>query len=123
MIKTGLPSILCLLLSALSIRLLAQAPAKPWYETLLVGMEVGPTGAQFGDSDPKDARYCAHFDGGEIVRRCAEAGAEYVVLWARDGDYAYYGSKLLPKAPGLGTRDPLREAVAEGKKLKIPVLA
>jgi hypothetical protein len=94
-----------------------------WFKHSLVGMEVGPTGAQFGDSDAKDVRYCARFDGAEIVRRCAEAGAEYVVLWARDGDYAYYDSKLLLKAPGLRNRDPLREAVAEGRKRKMPVLA
>src|SRR5689334_14435698 len=64
----------------------------PWYRQSMVGMEVGPTGAQFGDSDATDTRYCARFDGKEIVRRCAEAGAEYVVIWARDGDYAYYDS-------------------------------
>ena len=35
------------------------------------------------------------------------------VLWGRDGDYAYYDSKHLPKAPGLGGRDP-KEAVGDG---------
>jgi hypothetical protein len=86
-------------------------------------MEVGPTGAQFGHSDPTDTRYAAHYDGAEIVRRCVAAKSQYLVIWARDGDYAYYDSRLLPKAPGLAGRDPLREAVAEAKKHAIPVIA
>lgn len=94
-----------------------------WFEHSLVGMEVGPTGAQFGHSDPKDTRYCSHFDGGEIVRRCIAAHSQYLVLWARDGDYAYYNSRLLPKAPGLAARDPLREAMDEARKHNLPVLA
>ena len=94
-----------------------------WYEHSLVGMEVGPTGAQFGHSDRADTRYAAHFDGREIVRKCIAAHCDYVVIWARDGDYAYYESKLLPKAEGLGSRDPLREAVDEARKSKLPVLA
>ena len=86
-------------------------------------MEVGPTGAQFGYSDPNDARYCARFDGREIVRRAVAAHCEYLVLWARDGDYAYYDSKLLPKAPGLGARDPLREAADEARQHRLPLIA
>jgi len=95
----------------------------PWFEHALVGMEVGPTGAQFGHSDTNDTRYCAKFDGREIVRRCVSARCEYVVIWARDGDFAYYDSKLLLKAPGLGTRDPLRETVEEARQHKLPVIA
>jgi Hypothetical glycosyl hydrolase 6/Beta-galactosidase trimerisation domain len=101
----------------------ALAAGKPWFERSLVGMEIGPTGAQFGYSDPNDSRYCARFDGRDIVRRCVAAHCEYVVLWARDGDYAYYDSRLLPKAPGLGARDPLREGVDEAKRCKIPLIA
>jgi len=97
--------------------------AEPWYRRSLTGMEVGPTGAQFGNSDPSDARYCARFDGAEIVRRCAAAGCEYVVLWVRDGDYAYYDSKRLMKCPGLGSRDPLRDAVAEARRQRLPLIA
>ena len=52
-------------------------------------MEVGPTGAQSG-SDPKDLGYAARFDGPAVVQRCVQAGCEYVVIWARDGEYAYY---------------------------------
>lgn len=99
------------------------AVAQPWFRRSLVGMEVGPTGAQFGHSDPNDARYCSRFNGREIVRRCVEAGCDYVVIWARDGDYAYYDSRLLPKAPGLGRRDPLQEVVEEAARHKLPVIA
>ena len=87
-----------------------------------MGLEVGPTGAHFGYSDPEDARYCSVFDGAEIVRKSVEAQAEYLVIWARDGDYAYYNSKRLPKAPGLGDRDPLRETVTEARKHHLPVI-
>jgi len=94
-----------------------------WFERALVGMEIGPTGAQFGYSDPKDTRYCARFDGREIVRHALAANVEYLVLWVRDGDYAYYDSKLLPKAPGLGNRDPLRDAMDEARPHKLPIIA
>lgn len=96
---------------------------RPWYERFIVGMEVGPTGAQFGHSDPEDTRYCRQWDGREIVQQCVAAQAEYLVLWLRDGDYAYYDSKLLPKAPGLGDRDPLREAMEEAKKHNLPIIS
>jgi len=94
-----------------------------WYDTAMVGMEVGPTGAQWGYSNPTDERYCAKMDGARIVRMCVEAGCDYVVLWARDGDYAYYDSKILPKAPGLKGRDPLREGIEEARKHSLPVIA
>ncbi len=100
----------------------AGAPPR-WYERSLLGMEIGPTGAQFGYSDPTDTRFCSRFDGAEIVRRAANAHCQYVVLWVRDGDYAYYDSKLLPKAPGLGTRDPLRDALVQARKLRMPLIA
>lgn len=102
---------------------LSSTPDKPWFEKCIVGMEVGPTGAQFGHSSARDTRYCSQFDGREIVRRALAAHSEYLVFWARDGDYAYYNSKFLPKAPGLGDRDPLREAVDEARKHKLPVIA
>ena len=96
---------------------------KSWYERSLVGMEFGPTGAQFGHSDAKNARYCSKFGGREIARRCISANCEYLVIWARDGDYAYYDSKLLPKTPGLGTRDALLETMVEARKHNLPVIA
>lgn len=94
----------------------------PWYERSWVGLEVGPTGAQFG-GDAADAGYAARFDGREIARRTRDCGGEYLVIWARDGDWAYYDSALQPKCPGLGTRDVLREAVEEGRRLGLPVIA
>jgi hypothetical protein len=45
------------------------------------------------------------------------------VLWLRDGDFAYYNSKLLIKAPGLGDRDPLREALDETQKHDVPIIS
>jgi hypothetical protein len=107
----------------LGVALRAHAAEEPWFKHHLVGMEVGPTGAQFGHSDPNDPRYCARFDGREIVRRAVAAHSEYLVLWVRDGDYAYYDSKTLPKAPGLGARDPLREAMGEARQHKLPIIA
>ena len=102
----------------------AQEPfERPWFERSIVGMEVGPTGAQFGYSDPTDARYCKVWNGRNIVQKCVEANAEYLVLWLRDGDYAYYNSQLLPKPPGLGDRDPLREALDEAKKHDLPIIS
>ncbi len=119
------PFVLSSILSLAALEVVAGAPAKevPWFQWALVGMEVGPTGAQFGYSDTNDTRYCSRFDGREIVRHCIGAHCEYVVIWARDGDYAYYDSKLLPKAPGLSARDPLRDAVEEGHRNKLPVMA
>ena len=98
-------------------------PARQWFERATVGMEVGPTGAQFGYSDRSDKRYCSKWDGCQIVKKCVEANAEYLVLWLRDGDYAYYNSKLLSKAPGLGDRDPLRDAMDEAKKHGLPMIS
>ena len=94
----------------------------PWFRKALVGMEVGPTGAQFG-SDPSDVGYGSKFNGKDIVKRCVEADCEYVVIWARDGEYAYYNSKVVPKCPGLGTRDVLRETVDEARIHDLPVIA
>lgn len=99
------------------------APALPWFKRCLVGMEVGPTGAHFGNSDPSDKRFAAKFDGREVVDRCKRANCEYVVLWVRDGDYAYYDSKVCRKAPGMGNRDPLRDAVARAHEFGLPLIA
>jgi len=115
---TLLAALLSLLLFPAAIR-----AEKPWYDRVLTGIETGPTGAQFGHSDTGDVRYAATFDGREIVRRAVAAHSEYLVMWVRDGDYAYYDSKLLPKPPGLGSRDPLREAVDEAAVHRMPVIA
>ncbi len=88
----------------------------------LVGLEVGPTGSQFGRV-LADVGYASKFDGREIARATKTCGGEYLVIWAHDGDWAYYDSKLQPKCPGLGSRDVLREAVEEGHKLGLPIIA
>ncbi|HAK97321.1 MAG TPA: hypothetical protein DCM87_20610 [Planctomycetes bacterium] len=101
---------------------LRAAAETPWFERSLVGMEVGPTGAQFG-SDPTDTGYAARFDGRDIVERCARAHCEYLVIWARDGEYAYYDSRVVAKCPGLGSRDVLKETVEAAAAHALPVIA
>ncbi|MDR3623170.1 MAG: beta-galactosidase trimerization domain-containing protein [Paludisphaera borealis] len=120
--RLSVPLLLALTMLAASGAGTALGDDVPWFRRALVGMEVGPTGAQSG-SDPSDVGYAADFNGREVVRRCAEAGSEYVVIWARDGEYAYYDSKVAAKCPGLGARDVLREAVEEGAARKLPIIA
>lgn len=101
----------------------AAAPENvPWFHRCLAGMEIGPTGAEFGIST-NDMDYATRYDGREVARRCKEAGGEFVIIWTRDGEYTYYDSKFEPKAPGLGRRDALREGVEEGHKLGLVVIA
>ena len=112
-------TVLITLLQAPSV---SAAEPGPWYQRCLVGLEVGPTGAQFG-SDPSDRGYAAEFDGREVVRRTVAAQAEYLVIWARDGEYAYYDSQIMPKCPGLGARDVLRETMEAAGPHQLPVIA
>jgi hypothetical protein len=84
-------------------------------------MEVGPTGAQFG-ADARDTGYAAQFNGKDIVDKQIEVGSEYLVIWGRDGEWAYYDSQVAPKAPGLGDRDPLREAAEAAKANGLPLI-
>jgi len=97
-------------------------PSARWFERSLVGIEVGPTGAQFG-GEVVDYGYASRFNGRDIVRKAVEANCEYLVIWARDGEYAYYNSKVVLKAHGLRDRDPLRETMDEAAKHKLPVIA
>ena len=100
----------------------AYSQEAPWYEQALVGIETGPTGAQFG-SDVADLGYVARFQGKECIEKAAAAHCDYMVIWARDGVFSYYDSKLQPKAPGLGKRDLLRETVTSAKDYQMPVIA
>lgn len=102
--------------------LLPAEAVEPWFRRSLVGMEVGPTGSQFGGST-NDTLFATRFNGRDIARATKGSGGEYLVIWAREGDWAFYDSKLLPKPPGLGSRDVLREAVDEGRKLGLPIIA
>jgi hypothetical protein len=45
----------------------SQLESSPWFQRSLVGLEVGPTGSQFG-GDPADTGYAAKFDGRQIAR-------------------------------------------------------
>ena len=94
----------------------APAGDKPWFERCIVGMEVGTTGAQFGYSDLHDTQYASRFNGRDIVRKCVEANVEYLVIWTRDGDWAYYDSKIAASVPDWATRDVLRETVEEASQ-------
>lgn len=100
----------------------SDAGQEPWFKHLNVGVEVGPTGAQVG-CDPADVVYASKFNGREIVERAAAAHAQYVVIWAKDSEFAYYDSRIAPKCPGLGARDPLREAVDAAASQHLPVIA
>ena len=96
--------------------------AEPWFKTLNVGVEVGPTGAQVG-CDPSDVEYASKFNGRDVVEKAVAANAQYLVIWAKDSEFAYYDSKVAPKCPGLGDRDVLREAVDAAKPHNLPVIA
>jgi len=73
----------------------------PWYLDKLAGLEAGPTGAQFG-LDPQDADFAHAFSGQAIVEQCMAVKAEYLVIWAKDNELAYYNSQLVPKGLGIG---------------------
>jgi hypothetical protein len=111
-----------LLLSLLVPGVWAGTNQAPWFSRALVGMEVGPTGAQFGGGKHAPD-YATHFNGRDIVRRCVEAKAEYLVLWVRDGEFTFHNSKQVPKPASFGDRDVLREAAEEGRKLNLPIIA
>lgn len=103
-----------LFLSLLAPGVWAGTNQSPWFCGALVGMEVGPTGAQFaGGKHAPD--YARNFNGAEIAQRCAAANAEYLVLWVRDGDFTFHDSKQVPRPASFGDRDVLREAVEEGR--------
>jgi hypothetical protein len=59
----------------------------PWYRRCLVGMEVGPTGAN--DQDPV---YISRATGKEIIGSLARANAEYAVIFMKDHKFAYQPS-------------------------------
>lgn len=94
---------------------------EPWYERLLFGMEVGPTGAQFG-SDPSDVDYAVNFSGKEIVEAQLAIGSQYIVIWGKDSEYAYYRSKVAPACPGLKGRDVIQETIDAAKPHNMPVI-
>lgn len=110
-----------ILTALLGVTLVAPAVEQPWFRCSLVGLEVGPSGSQFGGST-NDTGFATRFNGRYIARATKASGGEYLVIWTREGDWAFYDSKLQPKPPGLGARDVLREAVDEGRKLGVPII-
>ena len=100
-------------------RLRAQPDSgEPWYKKLLVGVEIGPTGA-----NDHDAIYMSEATGDKWVGALLEGKAEYGVVFMKDQNFAYYNSKLARKCPNLGERDLLRECVDAGAKHGIPIIA
>lgn len=97
------------------------ANQQPWYERLLVGMEVGPSGAQFG-SDPSDIEYSNKFSGKDIVEAQIQTGSQYIVIWGKDSEYAYYNSNVAPRCPGLKGRDVIQETIDAAKLHNMPVI-
>ncbi len=93
----------------------------PWYRRTFVGMEVGPSPES--ELDPEDAEFARHLSGSEVVEQQLRIGSEYLVVWARDPEFAYYDSRLCPKAPGLGDRDFLRECVDAARGRGLPIIA
>jgi len=93
-------------------------PDVPWYRRALVGIEVGPTGANI-----QDPRFMARATGKEIVQNLVRACAEYGVVFMKDMEFAYYDSAAARKCPGLGERDLLRECLDEAKPHGLPIVA
>jgi hypothetical protein len=96
----------------------ADAGQQPWYRRLLVGIEIGPTGA-----NDKDNIYMAKATGKAFVEQLLRAKAEYGVIFMKDMEFAYYNSKAARKCPNLGDRDMLRECLDEAKKHGLPLVA
>lgn len=94
------------------------AEEKPWYERFLVGIEVGPTGA-----NDKDDIYMSRANGKDIVQNALKANAQYLVIFMKDQNFAYYNSHVARKCPQLKERDLLKEVIDEAKKYGLPVLA
>ena len=96
-----------------------QAPdIVPWYKRSLVGIEVGPTGA-----NSEDGQFFARASGKEIITQMLAARAEYAVVFMKDQDFAYYNTRVATKCPGLGRRDLLAECIEEAQKHSLPVIA
>ena len=47
----------------------------------------------------------------DIVRQQLAANSQYLVIWGKDSEFAYYNSKVAPRCPGVQDRDVIREAV------------
>lgn len=90
----------------------------PWFKRLLVGMEIGPTGA-----NDHDSVYMSAATGSKWVDALVRARSQYAVVFMKDQNFAYYNSNLARKCPNLGSRDLLRECVDAAAEHGIPVIA
>ncbi len=83
-----------------------------------MGIEIGPTGA-----NDKDLIFMSKATGKAFIEHCRMAHAEYVVVFMKDQNFAYYDSQIARKCPNLGERDLLRECLEEARKHDLPVIA
>ena len=90
----------------------------PWYRKCLVGIEIGPTGA-----NDQDRLYMSKATGKDWVEALLRANCEYGVLFMKDMEFAYYDSKVARKCPNLGSRDILREATIAARPHNLPIVA
>ena len=89
----------------------------PWYRKLKVGIEIGPT----GDNDGDDI-FMSKATGKEWIEQCVAANAEYVVLFMKDFEFAFYDSRIAQQCPNLKGRDLLRECFDEAAKHEMPII-
>jgi len=79
----------------------------PWYRRLWSGIEISPVTVT----------------GKEVIDNLVRARVDYAVIFMKDGDFAYYNSKVAKKAPCMGDRDLLRECLDEAEKYDMPLIA
>jgi len=103
----------------------SEHPAEPqaddrrnWFRRTLVGIEIGPTGA-----NDRDSLYMSKATGAEWVRLLLKAKAEYGVIFLKDMEFAYYSSRVARKCPNLGERDLLQETLEAAKPHGLPIIA
>ncbi|MCS7224834.1 MAG: hypothetical protein NZ959_09805 [Armatimonadetes bacterium] len=89
-----------------------------WFQKVLVGIEFGPTGA-----NEQDTVYFSRASGADIVRSALLARCEYIVLFCKDQNFAYYNSRVAKKCPNLGDRDLLQECLEDATRHGLPVIA
>lgn len=96
----------------------AGASPEPWFRELLVGIEIGPTGA-----NDQDKVYLSRATGKAWVDALRRANAQYGVVFMKDQNFAYYNSRIVPRCPGLEGRDLLEEITSEARSSGIPIVA
>jgi hypothetical protein len=95
-----------------------QNAALPWYRKCLVGIEIGPTGA-----NDRDRVYFSKARGKDWIEALLRAKCEYGVVFMKDMEFAYYNSAAARKCPNLGDRDLLREILDAARPHGLPIVA